>query len=387
MKSNESFIPYGKQNVTNDDIDAVVQILRGTYLTQGPVVQDFENAISNKVGANYSVATSSATSGLHLACLSLGLGKGDWLWTSPITFVASANCALYCGAKVDFVDINIKTGLMDIESLKRKLKIAENEGRLPKVVIPVHLAGSSCDMEEIAMLSRKYGFKIIEDASHAIGGKYKEKYVGNCKFSDITVFSFHPVKIITTGEGGICATNNSGLAEKMRDLRSHGIIKDSWRQKRKNMASWYYEQTSLGYNYRLTDIQAALGLSQLKRLDNIVEERNKLLEYYAEKLKGMPISTMNIPPAVKSAGHLSVILIGEHQKRDAIFEEMRKRNIGVQLHYFPVHMQPYYQKQGFKKGEFPNSELYGKSAMSIPLYPGLSDEKQDLVVENLKGLL
>jgi len=301
------YLPYGRHSITESDINEVVKTLRSKNLTQGVKVDEFEDNVARTVGSNHAVAVNSATSALHLSCLALGATYNDWVWTSPISFVASSNCALYCGSNIDFVDINPFTGLMDVKSLKNKLKIAKKQNRLPKVIIPVHLAGSSCDMEEIFSLSKIYGFSIIEDASHAIGGKYKGDFVGNCKYSSITVFSFHPVKIITTGEGGIATTNNAFLAEKIRSLRSHGIIKDSDKFNKQSKGSWYYEQQSLGFNYRITDIQASLGLSQLKRLEEIINVRNRQLNFYREILDELPLSILEIPENVNSAVHLAVI--------------------------------------------------------------------------------
>jgi UDP-4-amino-4,6-dideoxy-N-acetyl-beta-L-altrosamine transaminase len=384
-----SFIPYGRQTITEADIAAVVEILHNPYLTQGPVVPAFERSVCEKVGAQYGVAVNSATSALHLACLALGLGQGDWLWTSPITFVASANCALYCGAKVDFVDIDATTGLMSVFALEQKLQQAERNGCLPKVVVPVHLAGSSCDMAAIAALAQRYGFAVLEDASHAIGGHYQAEPVGNCRFSDISVFSFHPVKIITTGEGGLASTNDPQLAQHMADLRSHGITKDEARFEGTASGPWSYEQQDLGFNYRLTDLQAALGLSQLKRLEVIVAERQRLLKIYRQRLASLPVSLLEIAPRVSSALHLAVIRLHdrdpEHHRR--VFEGLRAAGIGVQLHYIPVHLQPYYRRLGFAEGDFPEAEGYARNAISLPLYPGLQEHEQERVVQVLATLL
>jgi UDP-4-amino-4,6-dideoxy-N-acetyl-beta-L-altrosamine transaminase len=321
--------------------------------------------------------------------LALGLGQGDWLWTSPITFVASANCALYCGANVDFVDIEPATGLMSVLSLEQKLQQAERDGCLPKVVVPVHLAGTSCDMAAIAALAQRYGVAVLEDASHAIGGSYREEPVGNCRYSAISVFSFHPVKIITTAEGGLATTNDPRLARRMADLRSHGIIKEEARFERAAPGLWSYEQQDLGFNYRLTDLQAALGLSQLQRLDVIVAERQRLLKVYRQRLASLPLSLLKIPPSVSSALHLAVIRLhdrdSEHHRR--VFEGLRAAGIGVQLHYSPVHLQPHYRRLGFAEGDFPEAEGYARSAISLPLYPGLQEHEQERVVQVLATLL
>ncbi len=376
MNSSEGlFIPYGRQTITESDIAAVTEVLRSPYLTQGPVVAAFEKAVAAKVNAAYGVAVNSATSALHIACLSLGLGHGDWLWTSPITFVASANCAKYCGAEVDFVDIDPTTGLMSVDSLRQKLEKAECQGVLPKVVVPVHLTGSSCDVAAIQVLAERYGFAVIEDASHAIGGCYQQEPVGNCRYSSITVFSFHPVKIITTGEGGLATTNDPHLAQRMAELRSHGIVRDSDRFERPAAGPWVYEQQRLGFNYRITDLQAALGLSQLDRLEQIVAERNRLLMVYQDLLVGVPVDLLEVPKDVKSSVHLAVIRIQESSscKHLQVFEDLRKNGIGVQLHYSPVHLQPYYRNLGFCEGQYLEAENYGTSAISLPVFPGLSD--------------
>ncbi len=382
------YLPYGRHSITESDINEVVKTLRSKNLTQGVKVDEFEDNVARRVGSNHAVAVNSATSALHLSCLALGATYNDWVWTSPISFVASSNCALYCGSNIDFVDINPFTGLMDVKSLKNKLKIAKKQNRLPKVIIPVHLAGSSCDMEEIFSLSKIYGFSIIEDASHAIGGKYKGDFVGNCKYSSITVFSFHPVKIITTGEGGIATTNNAFLAEKIRSLRSHGIIKDSDKFNKQSKGSWYYEQQSLGFNYRITDIQASLGLSQLKRLEEIINVRNRQLNFYREILDELPLSILEIPENVNSAVHLAVIKLRKISSKyySKIFEGLRAQQIGVQLHYRPIYKNPFYEKYNFDKSHFPGAEEYESSAISIPLYPGLTRSEQ-LRVKNAIDIL
>ena len=387
--SPHSFIPYGRQTISEVDIDSVVAVLRSSYLTQGPVVPAFEQAVATRVCARYAVAVNSATSALHLACLALGLGPGDHLWTTPITFVASANCGRYCGADVDFVDIDPTTGLMSVMALERKLETASKNGTLPKVLVPVHLCGTSCDMAAIATLAQSYGVAVLEDASHAIGGYYQNEPVGNCRYSSITVFSFHPVKIITTAEGGLAATNDPLLAQRMADLRSHGITKDQPRFELPSPGPWSYEQQDLGFNYRLTDLQAALGLSQLKRLELIVTERQRLLDIYRQKLSALPVSLLDIPGNVRSALHLAVIRLNnsdpQHHRR--IFEQLRAAGIGVQLHYSPVYLHPYYRRLGFSEGYCPHAESYAHSAISLPLYPGLAADQQDYVVSKLSDLL
>jgi len=383
-------IPYGRQDINQADIDAVIDVLQSDFLTQGPKIPQFEAAVSEKVNADLAVATNSATSALHLACLALGLGKGDCLWTSPITFVASANCGLYCGAQVDFVDIDLQTYNLCPEALEQKLINAKEQGKLPKIVIPVHFAGQSCDMARIHQLSEEYGFNIIEDASHAIGGQYLNQPVGSCKYSDITVFSFHPVKIITTAEGGLATTNQPALAEKMQLLRSHGITRDPELMTKQVDGDWYYQQVELGFNYRMTELQAALGVSQMQRLDEFVEKRHALQQRYHELLKDLPIKLPYQSSECYSALHLYPIQL-EIEKLDKtheqVFDELRKNGLGVNLHYIPVHTQPYYQAMGFKQGDYPNAEHYYSRAISIPLYQGLTFDKQDDVIEILTKVL
>ncbi len=383
-------IPYGRQDINKDDINAVVEVLSSDFLTQGPYVPRFEQAVANHVHAKYAVAVNSATSALHIACLALGLGPGDWLWTTPISFVASANCGLYCGAQVDFVDINPRTYNISIEKLSLKLADAEKNGKLPKVVVPVHLCGQSCDMAAIHRLSKKYGFKVIEDASHAIGGKYKGELVGNCSYSDITVFSFHPVKIITTAEGGMALTNNKELSMKMELLRSHGITRNQDQMTHKSDGDWYYQQIELGFNYRMTDLQAALGLSQLNRLDEYVERRHLLAERYDCSLSNMPLITPWRNTDSYSAFHLYVIrleLSKIAKTHRQVFEQLRANGIGVNLHYIPIHTQPHYMKMGFKLGDFPESECYYSEAISLPIYPKLKESEQEKVVQSLADIL
>ncbi len=389
MSFADPFIPYGRQTISAADIAAVEAVLRGPFLTQGPAVAAFEQAVASRISARHAIAVNSATSALHLACLALGLGPGDRLWTSPITFVASANCARYCGAEVDFVDIDPATALMSVEALEQKLEQAASINMMPKVLVPVHLCGTSCDMAAMADLAQRYGVAVLEDASHAIGGHYLDEPVGNCRYSAITVFSFHPVKIITTGEGGLATTNDPQLAQRMADLRSHGIIKQEARFERPAPGPWSYEQHDLGFNYRLTDLQAALGLSQLQRLEAIVSERQRLLEVYRQQLAALPVSLLEIPASVRSALHLAVIRLHdrdpEYHRR--VFEGLRATGIGVQLHYSPVHLQPYYRRLGFTEGDFPEAEAYARNAISLPLYPGLQEQEQARVVQVLSSLV
>lgn len=389
MTSSKSFLPYGRQTITAEDISAVVEVLKSPYLTQGPTVPAFEQAIAAKVGAAHGVAVNSATSALHIACLALGLGPGDRLWTSPITFVASANCGLYCGAEVDFVDIEPSTGLMSVRCLEAKLEQAARDGRLPKVVVPVHLCGTSCDMEAISQLADQFGFAVLEDASHAIGGRYRNEPVGSCRYSSITVFSFHPVKIITTGEGGMAMTNDPQLAMRMTELRCHGITKIPQRFKSRDHSPWSYEQQDLGFNYRMTDLQAALGLSQFTRLDSIVAERNRILKIYAHLLEGLPVRLLEIPVEVLSSVHLAVIYLlnATAELHRLVFEGLQNSGIGVQVHYTPVHLQPYYKNMGFSQGQFPEAEAYASKAISIPLFPGLQYADQQMIALKIRDLL
>lgn len=383
-------IPYGRHQISEADIDAVVTVLHSDFLTQGPVVPAFEDALAQYCGAKHAVAVNSATAALHLACLALGVGRGDLVWTSSITFVASANCALYCGAQIDFIDIDPNTNNLSVEHLAEKLAHAKSEGSLPKVVIPVHLCGQSCNMAKIYELSKEYGFKIIEDASHAIGGKYLGEPIGGCQFSDIVVFSFHPVKIITTGEGGAAVTQNVELADRMKLLRSHGITRD-----RRHMTSapdgpWYYQQIELGFNYRMTELQAALGLSQLGRLTEFADLRKVRFNRYHEGLKDLPLTVPWQHPDCDPSWHLYVIrlqLSRISRTHVQIFETLQAKGIGVNLHYIPVYLQPYYRKLGFKKGYCPEAERYYSEAISIPLFPGLLLAQQDEVIEAITSSL
>ena len=383
-------IPYGKQNINQKDIDSVLEVLKSDFLTQGPKVPLFERLVAEKVKADYALAVNSATSALHIACMALGLGQNDWLWTSPITFVASANCGLYCGAKVDFVDIDPQTYNLCPKALEGKLVRAENEGRLPKVLVAVHLCGQPCDMKAINELSKRFGFYVIEDASHAIGGKYLGEYIGNCRYSDITVFSFHPVKIITTAEGGMVLTKDSKLFKKMEPLRSHGITRDESMMSGNTHGGWYYEQIDLGYNYRMTELQAALGISQMERLDDFVAARHSLANIYNKELSGLPI---DLPYQLKntySGMHLYVIRLNLNEIKKShkkVFEELRKNGVGVNLHYIPVHTQPYYKKMGFRWGDFPVAENYYQEAISIPIFHGMTDEQQNKVIATLVEVL
>lgn len=377
-------IPYGRQDVTEADIVAVEDVLRSDFLTQGPTVPRFEEAVAQKVGAAYGVAVNSATSALHVACMALDLGPGDWLWTSPNTFVASANCALYCGAQVDFVDIDSRTYNMSVEKLEAKLKKADESGQLPKIVIPVHFAGLPCDMKAIGALADKYGFKVVEDASHGIGALCEGEPVGNCRHSDITVFSFHPVKIITTAEGGLATTNDPELAERMGRLRSHGITRNPNRMVGDAHGAWYYQQVELGYNYRMTDIAAALGLSQLQRLEGYIVRRQSIAKRYDELLAGLPITRPWQDSKHRSALHLYPIRVQDSEIRGAVFHSLREAGIGVNVHYIPVHMQPFYAEFGFTKGEYPVAEAYYKSAISLPIFGSMSDSQQDVVVDAIE---
>ncbi len=383
-------IPYGKQEVIQEDVDSVVDVLRSDFLTQGPQVPLFEQSLIEHTNAKYALAVNSATSALHIACLALGLGEGDYLWTSPITFVASANCGLYCGAKVDFVDIDETTYNMCPIKLEQKLIAAKVLGKLPKIVVPVHLCGQPCDMKAIAKLADEYGFHVIEDASHAIGGRYFDEPIGNCRYSDITVFSFHPVKIVTTAEGGAALTNSSKLAEKMSLLRSHGVTRDERLMQGESHGGWYYQQVELGFNYRMTELQAALGVSQMKRVEKFVSARHSIAERYNELLADLPLTLPFQLENTYSGLHLYVVRLQLDKltisHRD-VFEQLRERGIGVNLHYIPVHTQPYYQNLGFQNGDFPAAEAYYEEAISLPMFHVMTRSQQDEVVSSLKAIL
>ena len=378
-------IPYGRQNITEEDITSVVNVMKSDFLTQGPITPKFEDELKNYCKADYAVAVVNATAALHLACIALGVKKGDLVWTSTISFVASANCAKYCGADVDFIDIDLNTYNISTHALEEKLIAAKKKNKLPKVIIPVHLAGQSCDMKKIKELSNEYGFKIIEDASHAIGGKYLGEPVGNCKYSDVTVFSFHPVKIITTCEGGVCLTNDSKIYDKIYRLRSHGIVRNQEEMKNKSHGLWYYEQVDLGFNYRLNDLQSALGINQLKRIDNFIEERHSIVNKYNNLFN----SNENIVlpkqlPGAFSSFHLFIIRCKTETfiNRKSVFEKLRNEGIFVNVHYIPIYKQPYYSKD-FNSLDFPNSEIYYSEAISLPIYPGLKDEEIELVYKTI----
>jgi len=382
-------IPYGRQDISKDDVNAVLEVLQSDFLTQGPVVPAFENEIKNYCGVKNAVAVNSATSALHIACLALGVGPGDIVWTTAITFVASSNCALYCGATVDFVDIDPQTYNISISALRLKLEEAKKSNKLPKVIIPVHLTGQSCEMAEISKLSARYGFKVIEDASHAIGGRYCGEPIGNCAFSDITIFSFHPVKIITTAEGGVATTNDNELALKMSLLRSHGITRDQSLMSKDTEGPWYYEQVLLGLNYRMTDLQAALGLSQMKRLDEFVSRRHEIFDRYNKLFSDTPLTTPFQHPNSYSSLHLYVIKLDHsslEKSKVEVFEEIIAAGVGINLHYIPVYHHPYYQKLGFKKGYCPEAEGYYSCALSLPMYSGLDRKSQDKVSDVVKSI-
>jgi len=384
------WIPYGRQDIDEADIESVVEVLRSDFLTQGPAVPAFESAVAEYCGVPHAVAVNSATSALHIACLALGVGRGDIVWTSPISFVASANCALYCGADVDFVDIDPGTYNISVDRLEEKLTEAEKFGRLPKLVIPVHLCGQSCDMARIHALAMRYDFRIIEDASHAVGGRYQEHPVGNCRYSDIAVFSFHPVKIITTGEGGMALTRSPDLARSMQLLRSHGVTREADEMTQETDGPWYYQQIALGFNYRMTDLQAALGRSQMQRLDKFVAKRHERARRYDGLLAELPVTTPSQHPDSYSAFHLYVIrlqLDKINTSRQAVFEGLREARVGVNVHYIPIHTQPYYQLLGFETGAYPEAEHYYNEAISLPLFPTLCDEQQDRVVAALRRQL
>lgn len=395
-------IPYGRQDVTQADIDAVVEVLRSDFLTQGPTIARFEREVAAKVNAKHAVASNSATSALHVACLALELGPGDLLWTVPNTFVASANCGRYCGAEVDFVDIDPQTWNLSVPRLREKLVTAKKEGRLPKVVVPVHFSGQPTEQEAIWDLAQEYDFRVLEDASHAIGASRNGEPVGNCRWSHVTVFSFHPVKIITSGEGGMGLTNDDELAERMAMFRTHGITRNPERMRHPNgpgqpdrapesgPPAWYYEQQMLGYNYRMTDIHAVLGTSQLRRIDAYIDRRNALARRYDEALTDLPLQRPTVLPGNRSSFHIYVVRLQRDKGRKThrqVFDELRQRGIGVNLHYFPVHLQPYYRDLGFGPGQYPEAEAYGESAITLPLYPELDERDQDRVIDAIRTVL
>jgi UDP-4-amino-4,6-dideoxy-N-acetyl-beta-L-altrosamine transaminase len=382
-------IPYARQHISAEDVAAVIKVLRSDWLTQGPAIPDFEKRVADRCGVSHAVAVNSATSGLHIACLALGLGPSDWLWTVPNTFVASANCGAHCGAHIDFVDIDPGTLNISIDALERKLVQAKREGRLPKIVVPVHFSGQMCDMPAIGALARSYGFRVIEDASHAIGATWEGDRAGDCRHSDVTVFSFHPVKIVTTAEGGIAVTRDPELAKRMRTLRSHGISRDLTDLEYPSQGAWYYEQIALGFNYRLTDLQAVLGISQLDRLDEFLARRRQLARKYDELLGGLPLILPKQDSRSDSAWHLYVIQLlpkdgNTDGHRHAVFKSMHASGVAVNVHYIPLHLQPYYRKLGFKPGDYPNAERYYERALSIPMFYGLSDDDQRRVVDALR---
>jgi UDP-4-amino-4,6-dideoxy-N-acetyl-beta-L-altrosamine transaminase len=382
------FLPYGRQSISEDDIAAVVRVLRSDWLTQGPAVPEFERSMCNRVGAQYAVAVSSATAALHIVCMALGIGPGQRLWTSPNTFVASANCARYCGAEVDFVDIDPATLNMSVQALSNKLVVAQRQGRLPDVVMPVHFGGLPCDMEEIAALAKRYKFAVVEDASHAVGAEYRGDKIGNCRHSNAVAFSFHPVKVMTTGEGGMLLTNDKALWEKLCLLRSHGTTRDSDQMVSESPGSWYYQQVLLGYNYRMTDIQAALGTAQLRRLDEFLARRQLLARRYDKLLSGLAIGTQAVAPTSRSSNHLyPVRIVGPNVDRRQVFDRLRSAGIGVNVHYIPVHTQPYYNALGFKRGDFPEAEKYYAQAISLPLHFELTESDQDYIVAELERAL
>lgn len=380
-------IPYGRQSISDDDVRAVVDVLRSDFLTQGPVVPAFERAVAEHVGATHAVAVNSATSALHIACLALGLGPGDRLWTVPNTFLASANCALYCGAAVDFVDIDPATWTLSVAALAEKLARAARDGALPKVVVPVAFGGQSCDMRGVRALADQYGFAVLEDASHAVGATYAGKPVGCGSLADITVFSFHPVKVVTSAEGGMALTNDDGLADAMRLFRSHGMTREPSQMIGETQGPWYYEQVALGFNYRMTELQAALGLNQTKRLEQFIDRRHEIGRAYGAMLDGLALQSQQAEPHSRSALHLYPIRLRDADRRRDVFDALRAGGIGVNVHYIPVHLQPFYRRLGFQPGQYPNAEWYYAGAISLPMYPDLGEAAQQHVVATLKAAL
>lgn len=379
-------IHYGRQSISEDDIAAVSEVLRSDLITQGPKSDEFERIVAEYCGVKHAIAVANGTAALHLAVLVLGLDRGGLLWTSPNTFVASANCARYVGADVDFVDIDPDTLNMSVEALERKLQAAKNSGRLPDVVVPVHFAGASCDMARIRDLADRYGFKIIEDAAHGIGGSYRDTMIGSCTYSDVTTFSFHPVKIVTTGEGGMVLTNDDAIADKARLLHTHGITRDESLMRWEPDGPWYYQQIDLGYNFRLTDIQSALGISQMQRIDAFVDRRNEIAQRYLEAFADLPVRCQTVPDFTRSSYHLFVVEL-EHHDRATIYDRLRELGVGSAVHYIPVHLQPYYRDLGFAPGDFPNAEGYYSRTITLPMYPSLSDEDVEAVVSALRTAL
>jgi UDP-4-amino-4,6-dideoxy-N-acetyl-beta-L-altrosamine transaminase len=386
-RSDQPFLPYGRQQITDDDIAAVEAVLRSDFLTQGPAVARFEADLCALTGAAHAIAVANATCALHLACLACGLGPGDIAWTSPNSFLASANCAIYCGAEVDFVDIDPVSYNMSVASLEAKLIAAERAGRLPKVVIPVHFAGQPCDMAEIGALAQRYGFKVIEDASHAVGGRYADGAVGSCEFSTATVFSFHPVKIITTGEGGAVMTNDPAFASKVELLRSHGMTRDPKQMLGPSEGPWYYQQVGLGFNYRITDMQVALGSSQLTRVHDFITRRHRIAELYDARLASSAVRAPQRLPGRFSAFHLYVVQLHDPERRLTAFEQLRAAGIGVNVHYIPIHLQPFYRQRGFGPGHFVNAERYYQAAITLPLHPQMAVGDVDRVVAILDQAL
>lgn len=376
-------IPYGRQWVTEDDIAAVAEVLRSDLITQGPMSDEFERVVAEYCGARYAVAVSNGTAALHLAVLTLGLEPGGLLWTTPITFVASANCARYVGAAVDFVDIDPETLNMSVDALLAKLEAAEKSGRLPDVVVPVHFAGASCDMASIRELSGQYGFRVLEDAAHGIGGRYHDAPIGSCAYSDVTTFSFHPVKIVTTGEGGMVLTNDEELAHRARLLHTHGVTRDESLMRGASEGPWYYQQVELGFNFRITDIQAALGVSQMRRIDSFIARRNEIADAYLDAFADVAVKPQQVPADVLSAYHLFVVQFEQLDRRLA-YDRLRELGVGSAVHYIPVHLQPYYRDLGFGPGDFQNAEEYYSRAITLPLYPMMSEAEVQTVIDAVR---